>query len=115
MSSGAAPGVDLREQTEQPVASSDDSPAAWTGTRIMHLVPNLHQPGIDLRTLTWQLRATNTVAAAILTTSCALQGLGEAVVIGTRTDEATWVPTAETELRAAANRCLDLSCTPYPV
>ncbi|MEV6818550.1 hypothetical protein AB0M72_07315 [Nocardiopsis dassonvillei] len=79
-------------------------PAAWSGTRIMHLVRDLGQRGIDPRTLTWRLRATDTVAAATLATSCALWGLGGAVVIGTSPDEATWVRTAEKEIRAATNR-----------
>jgi hypothetical protein len=79
-------------------------PQAWSGTRIMHLVRDLRQRGIDPRSLTWRLRATDTVAAATLGTSCALWGLSTSAVVGTSTDEATWVRTAEKEIRAATNR-----------
>ncbi|WP_159945313.1 MULTISPECIES: hypothetical protein [unclassified Nocardiopsis] len=85
-----------------------EDPQAWSGTRVMHLVRGLRERGIDPRTLTWHLRATDPVAAATLATSCALWGLGTSAVIGTSPDEATWVRTAEKEVRAAVNRRLGL-------
>lgn len=85
-----------------------EDPTAWSGTRIMHLVRKLRQRGIDPRTITWRLRATNPVAAATLATSCALWGLGESVVIGTSPNDATWLRTAEKDVRAALNRRIGL-------
>lgn len=85
-----------------------EDPQAWSGTRIMRLIRDLDKRGVDPRTLTWHLRTTDPVAAATLATSCALWGLGGAVVIGTSPDEATWVRTAEKEVRAAMNRRLGL-------
>ncbi|GAA1120234.1 hypothetical protein [Nocardiopsis metallicus] len=94
--------IALAQQLHPGVVVED--PAAWSGTRIMHLVRELRQRGIDPRTITWRLRATNPVAAATLATSCALWGLGESVVIGTSPNDATWLGTAEKEVRAALNR-----------
>lgn len=100
------PGTDSSWSDQLHPGAVIEDPAAWSGTRIMHLVRDLYRRGIDPRTLTWRLRTTNPVAAATLATSCALWGLSEASLIGTSAKETTWVHTAEKEVRAALLRRL---------